>query len=49
MAVAVSSQVKKSGSNISGNIIHIVIVQTDAGYQSNPGHPGTGKIVAQFC
>jgi hypothetical protein len=49
MAVAVSSQVKKSGSNISGNIIHIVIVQTDAGYEPNPGHPGTGKIVAQFC
>jgi hypothetical protein len=49
MAVAVSSKVKKSGSTISGNIVHIVIVKTAAGYAANPGHPGTGKIVAQLC
>jgi hypothetical protein len=29
--------------------VHIVIVQTDAGYEPNPGHAGTGTIVAQFC
>jgi Bacterial Ig-like domain (group 3) len=49
MAVAVSSTVKKSGSTITGNIVHIVIVQVDPGYAPNPGHPGTGKVVAQLC
>jgi hypothetical protein len=49
MAVAVSSKLKKSGSTITGDIIHIVIVRTDAGYGPNPGHKGTGTIVAQFC
>jgi hypothetical protein len=49
MAVVVSSRVKKSGSTITGNIVHIVIVQTDPGYAPNPGHPGTGTIVAQLC
>jgi Bacterial Ig-like domain (group 3) len=49
MAVAVSSKVKKSGSAINGNIVHIVIVQTDAGYGPDPGHAGTGTIVAQLC
>ena len=49
MAVAVSSKAKKSGSTITGDIVHIVIVQTDAGYSDNPGHPGTGTILAQFC
>jgi hypothetical protein len=26
-----------------------VVVHTDPGYGPNPGHPGTGKIVATFC
>jgi len=25
------------------------VVQTNAGYANNPGHPGTGVVVAQFC
>jgi hypothetical protein len=49
MAVAVSSKVKKSGSTITGDITHIVIVQTNPGYAPDPGHPGTGTIVAEFC
>ncbi|MEP7105557.1 MAG: Ig-like domain-containing protein [Chloroflexota bacterium] len=49
MAVAVSSQVAMSGSTITGDIVHIVIVKTDPGYAANPGHPGTGVIVAQLC
>jgi len=24
-------------------------VQTDPGYEPNPGHPGTGTIAANFC
>jgi hypothetical protein len=46
MAVLVSSHIAKAGSTISGNVTMLVIVKTDAGYSSNPGHPGTGTIVA---
>jgi hypothetical protein len=49
MAVAVSSSVTKSGSTITGNITHLVIVQTNPGYAPNPGHAGIGTIVAQLC
>jgi hypothetical protein len=49
MTVLVSSSVTKSGNTISGNIVKVVVVQTDAGYASNPGHPGTGRVVATIC
>lgn len=49
MGVIVSSNVTKSGSTISGNIVHIVVVKTNPGYAPNPGHAGTGTIVAQVC
>jgi Big-like domain-containing protein len=49
MAVIVSSSVTKSGSTISGNVLHEVVVQTNAGYAPNPGHPGTGTVVATIC
>lgn len=49
MGVLVSTAVGKSGSTIAGDVLSIVVVQTDAGYAGNPGHPGTGTIVAQFC
>ena len=49
MGVLVASSVTKSGSTISGNWGSIVIVKTDPGYAPNPGHPGTGTIVATFC
>jgi len=49
MGVIVSSSITKSGSQISGNTPHIVVVQTNPGYDANPGHAGTGKVVAQFC
>ena len=49
MAVIVSSWVTKRGPVISGNIVHIVLVRTNAGYGPNPGHPGTGTIVATLC
>lgn len=49
MAIIVSSHITKSGSTISGDILHVVIVKTDPGYQGNPGHAGTGTIVAVVC
>lgn len=48
MAVLVTSSVWKHGSSISGNVAHIVIVETDAGYDGNPGHTGTGTVVASL-
>jgi hypothetical protein len=49
VAVIVSSSVTKSGSTISGDVLHEVVVQTDAGYAPSPGHPGTGTVVATIC
>jgi hypothetical protein len=49
MAVIVSSHITKSGSTISGNIAHIVLVRTNPGYSPNPGHRGTGTIVDVIC
>jgi hypothetical protein len=49
MGLIVSSSITRSGSSIAGNIPQIVIVKTDAGYASNPGHAGTGTVVAVFC
>ena len=49
MAVIVSSRITKRGSVISGNVLHVVLVRTNAGYGPNPGHPGTGTIVATLC
>ena len=49
MAVIVSSSITKSGSTISGDVKAIVVVQTDPGYSGNPGHAGTGRVVAVVC
>jgi hypothetical protein len=49
MAVIVASHITKRGPVISGDIVHIVLVQTNPGYGPNPGHPGTGTIVATLC
>jgi uncharacterized repeat protein (TIGR01451 family) len=49
MAVIVTSSYSKSGPTISGDTLHIVVVRTNPGYQPNPGHPGTGTVVAQVC
>ena len=49
MAVVVSSDINKSGSTISGDVQSVVIVKTDAGYASDPGHAGTGTVVAKLC
>jgi hypothetical protein len=49
MAVIVTAHVTKRGPVISGDIVHIVLVRTNPGYGPNPGHPGTGTIVATLC
>ncbi|HEX4677702.1 MAG TPA: Ig-like domain-containing protein [Gaiellaceae bacterium] len=46
MAVIQTSSSRKSGSRISGDTVHIVVVKTNAGYAPNAGHDGTGTIVA---
>lgn len=49
MAVIVTSSTAKSGSTITGDTPHIVIVKTNSGYAPDPGHPGTGTVVSQVC
>ena len=49
MAVVVTSASAQSGSEIYGNTVAIVIVKTNAGYQNDPGHAGTGTVVATLC
>lgn len=29
--------------------VHEVVVKTNPGYAANPGHPGTGTVIAQIC
>lgn len=49
MGVLVTSSITKSGSTFSGNTVKIIVVLTQGGYEPNPGHPGTGTIVATYC
>jgi hypothetical protein len=49
MGVIVTSASAKSGPTTSGNIVQIVLVKTNPGYAPNPGHAGTGAVVAQLC
>ncbi|MGB9474317.1 MAG: Ig-like domain-containing protein [Candidatus Udaeobacter sp.] len=49
MGVVVSSSITKSGSTISGDVPKIVVVTPNPGYEPDPGHPGTGTVVAVYC
>lgn len=50
MAVIVTSQnAKAPGKIVTGNVVHIAIVKTDPGYAGDPGHDGTGTVVATVC
>ena len=46
MGVIVTDSAQKHGSQISGSVDRVVVVHTNPGYESNPGHAGTGTIVA---
>lgn len=47
--VIAASSITKSGSELTGNIRKIVTVQVDSGYDSDPGHNGTGTVIAINC
>ena len=49
MAVIASSGIAQSGDTLAGNIQKVVIVKTNPGYAPNPGHAGTGTVVAVLC
>jgi hypothetical protein len=49
MAVIASSNITKSGPTTSGDTATVVVVKTNPGYDSNPGHAGTGTVVARLC
>jgi hypothetical protein len=49
MGIIVTSSYGQSGSAIAGNTTGIVVVKTESGYQPNPGHNGTGTVVAKVC
>ncbi|HWI03551.1 MAG TPA: hypothetical protein VNT52_06920, partial [Acidimicrobiales bacterium] len=49
MAVAVSGDVARAGSDVGGRITRIVVVRTDAGYTPDPATAGAGTIVATLC
>ena len=49
MAAIASSTIAKAGSAIAGDTGAIVIVKTDAGYKSDPGHAGNGTVLAILC
>jgi PKD repeat protein len=48
MGVIVSSRITRSGLTISGDTQHIVVVRVDPGYRSDPGHDGTGTVIATY-
>lgn len=46
LAVTISTAIAKSGSMIYGNSAALGILRVAPGYGPNPGHPGTGTLVA---
>lgn len=46
MPVIVTNSAGKAGPSISGTTTSLVIVRTDPGYTGEPGHAGTGTVVA---
>src|SRR5207247_9304752 len=49
IAVVVTSSSSQSGEQISGNAVHMVVVETDPGYRPALGHAATGSVVAEVC
>ena len=47
--VVVSSHIEQNGDVISGDTFEVALVQVDSGYESNPGHPGTGTVIDIVC
>jgi hypothetical protein len=49
LAVVVTDRVTRTGSVLSGTVIHVVVVKTEPGYAPDAGHLGTGVVVATVC
>ncbi len=49
MEVIAASKITMSGSTISGDAPEVVVVKTNPGYLPDPGHKGTGTVVAEVC
>ncbi len=49
MGVLVTGSVTKQGSDVNGSWSHITVVKVAPGYAANPGHAGTGTVVATYC
>lgn len=49
MGVFTTGSADKSGPSISGTTVSIIVVKVDPGYAPNPGHGGTGTVIATFC
>jgi hypothetical protein len=49
MTAIACSSITQSDSTINGDIPELVLIETDAGYGPNPGHAGTGTVVAVVC
>jgi len=46
MEVIGASKITQSGSTVTGNAPKLAVVKTNPGYLPDPGHKGTGKVVA---
>jgi len=49
MALLVTERVTQSGARLSGTVTHVVVVHTAPGFDGDPGHAGTGTVVATIC
>jgi hypothetical protein len=49
MLVVVTSKVQKAGSAFNGDVLKLVVVETEPGYSPNSGGVGKGKLIATVC
>jgi len=49
ISVLVASNITKTGSMITGNIVKMVVIQTEPGYGNDPGQTGKGTVVEVIC
>jgi hypothetical protein len=47
--VIVASKITQTGSVVAGDVRKMVVIKTNPGYDSNPGHAGTGTVVSISC
>jgi hypothetical protein len=47
--VSVAGYIGKAGSTVTGETDEVALVETEPGYAPNPGHAGTGTVLAILC